>query len=104
MVAKHSAAGERTQTINQARALLLAGPEDLRARFTGHTLVALVAELASLRPRPGDEAACASRVALRARWRGIPAICGHPAPDISPGRRRAVRRWSCRRPRPGTAR
>ena len=29
-----SAAGERTRTINQARALLLTGPDDLRARFT----------------------------------------------------------------------
>jgi transposase len=45
-----SAAGERTQTINQARALVLTGPDDLRARFTGHTAAALVAELASLRP------------------------------------------------------
>jgi transposase len=54
MVAKRSAAGERTQTINQARALILTGPEDLRARFTGHTAAALVAELASLRPRPGS--------------------------------------------------
>src|SRR5205814_1829593 len=54
MVAKRSAAGERTQTINQARALILTGPEDLRARFTGHTVAALVAELASLRPRPGS--------------------------------------------------
>jgi transposase len=40
MVAKRSAAGERTQTINQARALILTGPEDLRARFTGHTVAA----------------------------------------------------------------
>jgi transposase len=54
MVAERSAAGERTQTINQARALVLTGPEDLRARFTGHTVAALVAELASLRPRPGS--------------------------------------------------
>jgi transposase len=40
MVAKRSAAGEGTQTINQARALILTGPEDLRARFTGHTVAA----------------------------------------------------------------
>lgn len=31
MVAKRSAAGERTQTINQARALVPTGPDDLRA-------------------------------------------------------------------------
>ena len=62
MVAKRSAAGERTQTINQARALILTGPEDLRARFTGHTVAALVAELASLRP---DVPGYAARIALR---------------------------------------
>ena len=65
MVAKRSAAGERTQTINQARALILTGPEDLRARFTGHTVAALVAELASLRPRPGSTIGYATRIALR---------------------------------------
>jgi transposase len=65
MVAKRSARSERTQTINQARALILTGPDDLRARFTGHTPVALVAALASLRPRPGSTVGYATRVALR---------------------------------------
>ncbi len=65
MVAKRSAAGERTQTINQARALVLTGPDDLRARFTGHTAAALVAQLASLRPRPGSTVGYATRIALR---------------------------------------
>ena len=65
MVAKRSAAGERTQTINQARALVLTGPDDLRARFTRHTAAALVAGLASLRPRPGDVVGYATRIALR---------------------------------------
>ena len=65
MVAKRSAAGERTQTINQARALILTGPEDLRARFTGHTAAALAGELASLRPRPGSTVGYATRIALR---------------------------------------
>ena len=65
MVARRSAAGERTRTINQARALLLTGPDDLRARFARHTPAALVAGLASLRPRPGDVAGYAVRVALR---------------------------------------
>src|SRR5215467_12897267 len=41
MVAKRSAAGERTQTINQARALILTGPDDLRARFAGHSAAEL---------------------------------------------------------------
>jgi transposase len=65
MIAKRSAAGERTRTINQARALVLTGPDDLRARFAAHTPAALVARLASLRPRPGDVAGHATRVALR---------------------------------------
>src|SRR5689334_5280745 len=65
MVAKRSASAERTQTINQARALVLTGPDDLRARFTGHTAAALVAELASLRPRPGSTVGYATRIALR---------------------------------------
>jgi transposase len=62
---RDGAAGERTRTINQARALLLTGPDDLRARFTRHTPGALVTGLASLRPRPGDVAGYAVRVALR---------------------------------------
>ena len=65
MVAKRSAAGERTRTINQARALILTGPDDLRARFAGHTAAALVAGIASLRPRPGDVPGYATRIALR---------------------------------------
>src|SRR5258708_19123655 len=64
MVAKRSAAGERTRTINQAKALVLTGPDDLPARFAPHTPAALVAELASLRPRPGDVVGYASRIAL----------------------------------------
>ena len=54
MVARRSAAGERTRAINQARALVLTGPDDLRARFTRHTPAALVAGIVRLRPRPGD--------------------------------------------------
>ena len=65
MVAKRSAAAERTRTVNQARALILTGPDDLRARFTGHTAAALVAGLASLRPRPGSTVGYATRIALR---------------------------------------
>src|SRR5205809_4691983 len=56
MVARRSAAGERTRTNGQARALLLTGPDDLRARFTRHTPAALVTGLVSLRPRPGNVA------------------------------------------------
>ena len=65
MVAKRSARSERTQTINQARSLIVTGPDDLRDRFARHTAAALVAELALLRPRPGDVAGYATRIALR---------------------------------------
>ena len=65
MVAKRSARHERTQAINQARALILTGPDDLRARFARHKPAALAAALASLRPRPGDVAGHATRIALR---------------------------------------
>jgi transposase len=71
MVAKRSARSERTQTINQARALILTGPDDLRARFAGHTAAALVTGLAALRPRPGSTVGYppASRCAS---WDGAP--------------------------------
>ncbi len=65
MVAKRSARSERTQTINQARSLIVTGPDDLRARFARHTVAALVSGLASLRPRPGDVVGYATRIALR---------------------------------------
>jgi len=65
MVAKRSARNERTQAINQARSLIVTGPDDLRGRFAKHTVAALVAELAALRPRPGDVPGYATRIALR---------------------------------------
>jgi transposase len=65
MVARRSAAGERTRAIKQARALILTGPDELRARFARHTPAALVAGIACLRPRPGDIAGYAVRIALR---------------------------------------
>jgi transposase len=54
MVAKRSARRERTQAINQARALIVTGPDELRARLAGHAPAALVEAIAALRPRPGD--------------------------------------------------
>jgi transposase len=65
MVAKRSAMGERTRTINQARALILTGPDDLRARFARYSAGSLVTAIAALRPRPGDIAGYATRVAVR---------------------------------------
>jgi transposase len=65
MVAKRSARQERTQAINQARALIVTGPDELRGRFAGHSPAALVEAIAALRPRPGDVPGYAVRVALR---------------------------------------
>ena len=65
MVAKRSARGERTRSINQARALVVTGPDDLRLRFEHHRTNDLAAELAALRPRPGDQVGYATRIALR---------------------------------------
>ncbi|MHB1534866.1 MAG: IS110 family RNA-guided transposase [Acidimicrobiales bacterium] len=65
MVAKRSARGERTQTINQARALVITAPDDIRARFAKHNTAGLVAELVALRPRPGEVVDYSTRIALR---------------------------------------
>jgi transposase len=65
MVAKRTARSERTQTNGQARALVLTGPDDVRTRFSRNTPADLVAQLASLRPRPGDVVGYATRIALR---------------------------------------
>jgi transposase len=65
MVAKPSARHERTQASSQARALIVTGPDELRARFAGHAPAALVEAIAALRPRPGDVPGYATRVALR---------------------------------------
>jgi transposase len=96
MVAKRSAAGERTQTNGQARALVLTGPDDLRARLTGRTAAALVAELASLRPRPGSTVGYATRIALRELGRrGVPRRPARaPRGAHRPSRRRACPRAS----------
>ena len=68
MVAKRSAAGERTQTIT-GQGLDPDGPDHLPARFTRHAAAALVAELASLRPRPGSAVGYATGIAC-ASWDG----------------------------------
>ena len=65
MVAKRSARNERTQAINQARSLIVTGPDDLRTRFARHSAAQLVTGLAALRPRPGDVPGFATRIALR---------------------------------------
>jgi transposase len=65
MVAKRTARAQRTQTINQARALILTGPDDIRARFTRHSPAGLVAGLAALRPRPGSTVRYHTLLSLR---------------------------------------
>ncbi len=65
IVIRRSARAGRTQAVNQARALIVSGPDELRARFAGHAAGRLVAGLAALRPRPGDVPGYATRVALR---------------------------------------
>ena len=65
MVVKRTARSGRTQTISQARSLVLTGPDDIRVRFIHHTTAGLVAGLAGLRPRPGATVGCATRIALR---------------------------------------
>ena len=70
-VAKRSARQERTQAVNQARALIVTGPEELRARFAGRSTAALAAAIAALRPRPGDVPGYATRVALRELGRRV---------------------------------
>jgi transposase len=79
MVARRSAAAERIQTINQARALIVTGPDDLRARFAKHTVAALVAGLASLRPGPAAPSATPP-ASHYANWAGAPSS---PAPSSS---------------------
>ena len=86
MVAKRSARSERTQAINQARALIVTGPEDLRARFAAHATANLVTDLASLRPRPGAVVGYHTRIALRE-------LAG--APSSSTARSSASTRSSC---------
>jgi transposase len=71
MVAKKSARHERTQAINQARALILTGPDELRSRFAGLRAGALAEAVAALRPRPGDAAEYSLRVALRELGRRV---------------------------------
>jgi transposase len=71
MAAKRSARHERTQANGQARALIVTGPDDLRARFAGHCAARLAEAIAALRPRPGDAADYAIRVALRELGRRV---------------------------------
>ena len=76
MVAKRTARSERIQTINQARSLIVTGPDDLRARFARHSADDLVAELASLRPRPGSMIRYHTLLSLRELGRRVAFLDG----------------------------
>jgi len=78
MVAKRTARAQRTQAINQARALIVTGPDDVRARFTAHGPAELVAELAALRPQPGSMVRYHTLLSLRELGRRAP-VPGRPA-------------------------
>jgi len=66
-----SARHERTQANGQARALILTGPDELRSRLAGKRAAALAEAIAALRPRPGDAADYALRIALRELGRRV---------------------------------
>ena len=73
MVAKRSARAERTQAINQARALIVTGPDELRARFAGKRAGGLAEAVAALAPARGRRRLLTPRRAARARpARGVP--------------------------------
>ncbi len=61
----------RDGAVEAIRALIVTGPDDLRARFAGHTAPALACAVAALRPRPGDVPGYATRVALRELGRRV---------------------------------
>lgn len=71
MVAKRSAKSERIQTINQARALVLTGPDDLRTQLARLSVSEFVARAAALRPRQGDLVGYATRMAVRELGRRV---------------------------------
>jgi transposase len=66
--------GERTQTINQARALVLAGPDELRARFTGTPRLRSWPGWRRCGPAAGDAGGYATRIALRELGRRVDAV------------------------------
>ena len=78
MVARRSAAGERTRTINQARALLLTGPGDLRPGSPGTPPPHWSPGWRHCVPGPATLPADAVRVALRELGRRARFLDGQP--------------------------
>ena len=63
--ARRSAGHARTTALNQMRALLVSGPDDLRAALRGRTVFELVTTAARLRPTDPTTAVGATKLALR---------------------------------------
>jgi len=73
-VARRSARHGRITAINQMRALLVSGPDDLRETLRGSTVSKLVTTAARLRPADPTTAAGATRFALRELARRVQSL------------------------------
>jgi len=70
-VARRSAVKARNEALNQMRALLITGPEQLRAAFAGTTVWRMVTTAARLRPADPTTPAGATKYALRVLARRV---------------------------------
>ena len=73
-VARRSASRGRTTAINQMRALLVSGPDDLRETLRGSTVLKLVTTAVRFRPADPTTAAGATRFALRELARRVQSL------------------------------
>ena len=73
-VARRSASRGRSTAINQMRALLVSGPDDLRETLRGSTVSKLVTTAARFRPADPTTAAGATRFALRELARRVQSL------------------------------
>ena len=73
-VTRRSAAKARIDALNQMRALLITGPEDLRAAFRGTTVWRMVTGAARLRPADPTSPTGATKYALRELARRVQAL------------------------------
>ena len=72
--ARRSAGHARTTALNQMRALLVSGPDDLRAALRGSTVFELVTTAARLRPADPTTAVGATKLALRELARRVQSL------------------------------
>jgi transposase len=73
-VARRSACKARNDALNQMRALLVTGPEELRAAFRGTTVWRMVTGAARLRPAGASTVGGATKCALRELARRVQAL------------------------------